>query len=273
METRDTIIVTGATGGMGSAAVQALAEKGCKVIMACRNMAKAEVARSNALSRHPKADIEIMELDLASMASVKTFAEGIQKGSVTGLFNNAGTTSKEYYITADGLENTFAVNYFGPWLLTRLLADKLPEKARIVNMVSLTCRYADISPEGLQPLPEQFRQLKTYAATKRALLSFTLEFARRYPQFIVNMADPGVVSTGIIDLGHWYDPITDKVFRPFCKKPEDGVKPALRALEAEDGVKYYVGRGSRPVADRYLDTSLDTSLWEDTERILENYLR
>ena len=268
----ETVIVTGATGGMGFAAVDALAAKGCSVIMACRNRTKAEVARSNALSHHPKAEIEIRQVDLASLDSVKAFAEGIEPGRVTGLFNNAGIISKGYSITADGFENTFAVNYFAPWLLTRLIAGKLADGARIVNMVSLACRYAVISPDGLQPAAKDFHQLKTYAAAKRALLSFTLEFARRNPGLIVNLSDPGIVGTGMIDLGHWYDPLTDALFKPLCKKPENGVKPALRALEAESGVKYYVGKGSHPVDKRYLDPAFDSSLWDATEHLLEKYL-
>ena len=269
---KETVIVTGATGGMGFAAVDALAAKGCVVIMACRNRAKAEVARSNALSRHPKAEVEIRLVDLSSMESVKAFAEGIAPGTVTGLFNNAGTTTKEYTLTADGFENTFAVNYFAPWLLTNLLAGKLADGAHLVNMVSLSCRYADITPEGLRPSQKDFGQLKTYAQSKRALLSFTQEFARRNPRLKVNMSDPGIVATDIIDLGHWYDPITDAIFKLLCKQPADGVKPALRALEAEEGVRYYVGKGSHEVDKRYLDPALDASLWAATESLLEKYL-
>ncbi|MBR5035517.1 MAG: SDR family NAD(P)-dependent oxidoreductase [Bacteroidales bacterium] len=269
---KETVIVTGATGGMGFAAVDALAAKGCSVIMACRNRAKAEVARSNALSHHPKAEIEISEVDLSSLDSVKSLADSVRQGTVTGLFNNAGIISRDYCLTADGFEKTFAVNYFAPWLLTRLLADKLADGAHIVNMISLTCRYADISVDRLQPSRKDFRQLKTYAASKRALLSFSLEFARRYPQFVVNVADPGVVGTGMIDLGHWYDSIADAIFKPLCKKPENGVKPALHALESEQGVRYFVGKGSHEMDKRYLDSALDSSIWDATEHLLENYL-
>lgn len=268
MEMKERIIVTGATGGMGSAAVEALASQGKGVIMACRNQARAEVVRGNVLSHHPKADISIKELDLASTLSVRRFAESIVPGTVTGLFNNAGTISRNYSLTPDGLENTFAVNYFSPWLLTCLLAGKLPKGGHIVNMVSITCRFANISAEGLRPAEKDFRQLRTYAASKRALLSFTMEFARRNPQLVVNMADPGVVATGIINLGHWYDPISNVIFKPFCKRPEEGVKPALRAIASETGNRYFVGSGSREIPNRYLTPELDKLLWNETEKIL-----
>lgn len=262
------IIITGATGSMGSAAVEALAEQGIPVLMTCRNTVKAEAVRDRILARVPQADLEIRVLDLASLASVRRFAEGIEKGSVTALFNNAGVISKGYSITEDGFENTFAVNYFGPWLLTQLLLPKLPEDAHIVNMVSLTCRFAGIDAEALRPDKKQFSQLGTYARAKRALLSFTLELARRYPSLCINLADPGIVASDMIDLGHWFDPLADVLFKPFCKTPKAGVQPALRALASQVGPRYFVGKGDRAIARRYEDPALDARLWAATEALI-----
>ena len=262
------IIVTGATGSMGAAAVEALAGKGHAVLMACRNRDKAKAVRDDILTRIPEADIVIRQLDLASMASVQLFVDGLGDEPVAALFNNAGVISKSYFITLDGFENTFSVNYFGPWLLTRLLLPKLPADARIVNMVSLTCRYASLDETKLLPEERDFHQLRTYALAKRALLSFSLELARRYPSLCVNLADPGIVASNMIDLGHWYDKLADVLFKPLCKKPEAGVRPALCALEATAGPRYYVGKGSREIPARYLDPNLDKRIWEATERLI-----
>ena len=262
------IIVTGATGSMGSAAVEALAKQGIPVLMACRNLKKAEAVRDRIHDRVPQADLEIRALDLASQASVRRFAEGVENGSVSAIFNNAGVISKVYSITEDGFENTFAVNYFGPWLLTRLLLPKLPEDAHIVNMVSLTCRFAKIDPATFQPSREKFRQLDTYACAKRALLSFTMELSRRHPSLIVNLADPGIVASDMIDLGHGYDPLADVLFKPFCKTPKAGVQPALRALASREGNRYFVGKGDRAIARRYEDPALDARLWTATEALI-----
>ena len=269
---RGSIIVTGATGSMGSAAVETLSRDGHAVTMACRNTAKAEKVRSDILTRHPDASIEIRELDFSSMESVQRFVEGIEEGSVAALFNNAGTISKGYSHTSDGLENTFAVNYFGPWLLTTLLAEKMVPGGRIVNMVSLTCKYVNLSADSLKPTEKEFHQLKTYALSKRALLSFTLEFASRYPSLSVNLADPGVVASNMIDLGKWYDPLADAIFKPLCKKPEAGVAPALRALSSEESYRYFVGKGSRPIPERYNTPVLDREIWRATEEILSDWL-
>jgi len=262
------IIVTGATGSMGAAAVEALALKGIPVIMACRNLHKAEAVRSDILSRVPEADLEIRQLDLASLASVRNFAEGIGRGEATALFNNAGVISKGWSLTEDGFENTFAVNYLGPRLLTLSLLPKMPEDARIVNMVSLTCRYAPLSEQTLHPSEKDFHQLRTYARAKRALLSFSMELSRRYPALRVNLADPGIVASNMIDLGHWYDPLADALFKPLCKSPQTGVQPALRAMASELRNRYFVGKGDKAIPGRYLDPELDARIWAETERMI-----
>lgn len=262
------IIVTGATGSMGSAAAEALARQGIPVLMACRNLEKAAAVRADILRRVPGADIEVRPLDLASMASVRAFAEGVEPGSVTALFNNAGVISKGFRLTEDGFENTFSVNYFGPWLLTLLLLPKLPPDAHIVNMVSLTCRFVSLDEGALQPGEKEFSQLGTYARSKRALLSFSIELARRYPDLHVNLADPDVVASDMIDLGHWYDPLADVLFKPLCKSPQAGVRPALSALAEGTRNRYYVGRQSRDIPSRYIDPSLDETIWKKTQTLI-----
>jgi len=211
------ILITGASGAMGAAATEALAAQGQPVLMAVRNPSKAAAVCDAIRSRLPQAELEIAELDLASLASVRRFADGIAPGSVAALFNNAGVISRQYQTTEDGFENTFAVNYFGPWLLTQSLLPKL---------------------------------------------------ARRHPEYVVNMADPGIVASNMIDLGHWYDPLADLLFKPFCKRPEKGVQPALRALAATDGPRYYVAQKNREIPRCFLDVALDTRLWEATESII-----
>ena len=268
MEMNGRIIVTGATGSMGAAAVESLAAQGHPVLMACRNLAKAGATRADILSRVPGADLEIRQLDLASLSSVRAFAQALEPSSAVALFNNAGVISKGYFFTEDDFENTFAVNYFGPWLLTRLLLPKLPADARIVNMISLTCGFVSLKEEMLQPERDDFAQLKTYARAKRALISFSMELARRNPGLRINLADPGIVASDMIDLGHWYDPLADAIFKPLCKTPKAGVQPALRALAAEEGNHYYVGKKCRRIPRRYDDPALDARIWEATEQLI-----
>lgn len=261
-------IVTGATGGMGSEVVRSLAATGRDVVMACRDLTKGEAIRQSVLSATPEASLKVMELDLSSMASVRKFSEAMAPGSVGALLNNAGTISKEYSLTNDGFENTLAVNYLAPWLLTVSLLGKMVPGAAVVNMVSLSCRFVRTLPEDLLSGGRKgYSQLGEYARSKRALLSFTLEFARRRPDLRVNMADPGVVATGILNLGRWFDPVTDALFKPFCKKPAEGAWPALTALAAESSSGYFTGKGRRPVPRQYLSPGSDALLWEATAKL------
>lgn len=265
-------IVTGASGGMGAAAVESLASQGRPVLMACRNSAKAEAVRAEVLQRHPGAAIEIGMVDISSMESIRHFAASVPEG-IAGLFNNAGTMSKiGFALSTDGFESTFAVNYFGPWLLTALLLPKMAPGATVVNMVSLSSKYVSFNEESLRASAEGFTQLSAYAKSKRALISFTCELARRHPELRVNMADPGIVGTDILNLGRWFDPLQRALFKPLCKTPAKGVAPALSALQAEESGRYYVGRGCRTLPRRYASPELDARVWSETERLLNGIL-
>jgi NAD(P)-dependent dehydrogenase (short-subunit alcohol dehydrogenase family) len=262
------IIVTGASGAMGAAAVRALASQGKPVMMACRNLEKATRVRDEILASQRGADLEIRHLDLSSMDSVRAFAAGLEGERISALFNNAGVISRRYELTQDGLEHTFAVNYFGPVLLTRLLLSQMEPCAHLVNMVSLTCRFARLSVESLQPAPGDFSQLGTYACAKLALVHFSLELARRRSDLLLNLADPGIVNSNMISMGRWFDPLADVLFRPLCKTPEQGVRPALAALSSDTRLQYYIGKRTLALPGRYDDPILELRLWEETDRIL-----
>jgi len=262
------VIVTGATGGIGAAVTRSLAAQGCEVVMACRNPGKAQALREQILATAPQARLEVRELDLTSLASVRAFAKGLGPGSISALLNNAGIISRDYTLTGDGLEKTFCVNYFAPFLLTSLLLPRLEPEAHVVNMVSLTCRYVRITETSLRPREQDFSQLGTYARSKLALLHFSQELSRRHPALHVNLADPGIVNSGIITMGRWYDPLADILFRPLIKTPEKGAIPPLAALASPARGRYFVGTRSKEIPACYRDADLQGRLWEATERLL-----
>ena len=262
------VIVTGASGAMGEAITRSLAWQGFHVVMACRNLEKAEVVRSGIMSAIPKAEIEIRRLDLSSLASVREFVEGLEGEPVTALLNNAGVISRGYSLTSDGIENTFAVNYFGPAFLTLSLLPLMPPDARIVNVVSLTCKLVKVLEKSLFPKKDDFSQLGTYARSKLSLLRFSQELARRNPSLKVNLSDPGIVGTDMIRMGKWFDPLADALFRPLCKSPEKGAKPALAAITSDLSGKYYIGNKVKDIPERFYDPELDSRLWDVTMRVL-----
>ena len=260
------IIVTGASGSMGKAAVKALALKGRSVTMACRNLQKGEAARQEILAQAPGAAIGLLPLDLGSLRSVRAFAAAVKGSAPAGLLNNAGTMPARFSLTEDGLEQTVGVNYVGPYLLTRLLLDKFAPGAHIVNVVSLTAKYAKIDEDFLHKGPEDFHQLQTYATSKLALMLFSIELAKR-TSLHVNMSDPGIVASDMIDLGRWFDPLADIFFKPFCKRPEQGAVPALAALETGATAKLFKRNKCLDLQKRYLNNPLAGLLWQQTAQL------
>jgi len=262
------IIITGATGSMGRVAVKSLAQEGYPVIMACRNLKKGEDLLEEILKACPAAVLELHKLDLMAQASVYDFVNGLCNKKIEGLFNNAGVISRAYNVTEDGFEQTMAVNYLNPALLTRLLVPHFVSKARIVNMVSLTTKFATLDLDWRKLGSKDFSRLKIYSSSKLAFLYFSIAFAKRHPEFVVNVSDPGIVDSNMISMGRWYDPIADIVFRPLISSPDKGVKPALAALHASESLKYYVGKKSDDIPSHYVSSPLVDSLWDQATEFL-----
>lgn len=124
-------IITGADGGMGTEITRAVAEAGYHIIMACYRPSKAEPIRQRLVNETGNVNMEVMAVDLSSMASTASFADRIVERHlpVSLLMNNAGTMETGLHITDDGFERTVSVNYLGPYLLTRKLLPALTRGA------------------------------------------------------------------------------------------------------------------------------------------------
>lgn len=270
-------IVTGASGSVGSAAVLELASKGYCVIMACRNPEKAEKVRRSILDELPDAELIPMKLDLDSLDSVARFASEVKSFGrgcdLCGLFNNAGIINRDYRRTRDGFENTMQVNCIAPILLCLLLADSIKEGGNIVNMVSLTVRFGNVSGDIFERGESSFSQLGTYSDTKLALLLLSIALQRSCKgRLHVNVADPGIVNSNMISMGRWFDPLADIFFRPFINSPQKGAAPALRACTCTEDLQYFVGKRRHAITDRYMEHPLVDWLWNQVNSLLSEYL-
>lgn len=275
-------IVTGADGGMGSEITRALALAGYRVVMACHDLERA--ARKQQLIRtetgHP--DIEVRPIDLASLASVRDFARQVlaEGQPIARLMNNAGTMETARHTTEDGLERTVSVNYVGPYLLTRLLLPLMERGSRVVNMVS--CTYAI----GRLDFPDfftlgcrgSFWRIPIYSNTKLALTLFTLDLARRMEQrgIVVHAADPGIVSTDMIRMQMWFDPLTDIFFRPCIRTPRQGAATAIGLLLGEEAGRstgtFNASCRPKQLSDKYLRHPKMEELWQLTEERVKPFL-
>ncbi len=177
-----TIVVTGGNSGIGYEAALEFARKRADVILACRDLGKARTAAAQISASSPGAKVEVMELDLSSLASVRGFADAFHQGrpALHVLCNNAGVMAIPYRTTADGFEMQFGTNHLGHFALTGLLLDRLlaTEGGRVVNVSSGGHRMGSIRFDDLQ-WQKGYRKWFAYAQSKLANLLFTFELQRR----------------------------------------------------------------------------------------------
>ena len=175
-------IVTGANSGLGLVTARELARAGASVVMACRNPDKGHAAIEQVRAAVPDAQVQLEELDLASLESVRGFAERY-KATHDGLdllINNAGVMAPPRRRTADGFELQFGTNHLGHFLLTTLLLDSMEgrEDARVVTLSSTAHKMGRIAFDNLNGDRHYFRWF-AYGQSKLANLLFALELDRR----------------------------------------------------------------------------------------------
>ncbi len=274
-------IITGANGGMGKAITRAIAGNGVPVVMACRNVERAADIRDEIVRETGNGRVELHRLDLASVASIRAFVDGLNGREVSVLINNAGIMCKDFTVTEDGLETTVGVNYVGTWLLTNWLIPNMGRtgKARIINTSSITCKMGEVGDRFFEPDSEHYRRFKAYPDSKLAVLMFTTELARRVHgrSIVVNAVDPGVVNTGMITMHRWYDPLADIFFRPFIKSPERGAMTAIFLATSDQYMNVSGGffRNKRQVKlpKAALDVDACRNLWSQTEQLVTKIVR
>ncbi len=248
-------IVTGANIGLGYETTLTLAKKGMKVIMACRNIDKAEQAKSQIVQSYQPANLEVMELDLSSLQSVRDFATNFksQYDKLDLLINNAGVMIPPFSKTKDGFELQMGVNYFAHFLLTNLLWPLLDKTkgSRIVSLSSVAHEKGKIDFDNLHA-EKGYSKMKAYQQSKLACLMFAYELERRIgkagSKTTSVAAHPGVSNT---NLGRHIPKFAYKVFWPifkfFTHTPDRAALPTLMAALHPDvkGGDYFGPTGFR----------------------------
>jgi NAD(P)-dependent dehydrogenase (short-subunit alcohol dehydrogenase family) len=175
-------VVTGANAGLGLATARVLAERGAMVVLACRDVVKAERAADRIRSEVAGADLDVVHLDLASLASVREAADKLRSNypRLDLLINNAGVMAVPYQRTEDGFELTLATNHLGHFALTGLLLEQLLASAgsRIVTVSSIAHRRGVMHFDDLQS-EHRYKPGNAYGQSKLANLLFTNELQAR----------------------------------------------------------------------------------------------
>ncbi|XP_054650063.1 dehydrogenase/reductase SDR family member 13-like [Dunckerocampus dactyliophorus] len=277
-----TVIVTGSNTGIGKATALEVANRGARVILACRNKEKAEAAVFDIRRESGNAQIVFMHLDLASLKSVRSFVETFltSEPRLDILINNAAHMGPGH--TEDGFGMAFGVNHLGHFLLTNLLLKRMQQcgPGRIINVAALLHRLGNIdfslvaSKKDLVPGQSAWQNLQAYCNSKLCNVLFTRELANRLEGSSVTCYSlhPGVINTELCRNMSWWQQF---LLMPFAKifflDPEGGAQCTLYCA-LQEGIETLSGRYFSNCALQQLgrkgrDDALAKKLWEVSERL------
>jgi NAD(P)-dependent dehydrogenase (short-subunit alcohol dehydrogenase family) len=240
-----TYIVTGANSGIGYEASLQLAKKGAHVVLACRSPERSEAAADRIRAAAPGAKLELAPLDLASLRSVRSFADWFQRthDRLDVLVNNAGVMAIPRQVTEDGFEMQLATNHLGHFALTGLLLGRLLASApsRIVNVSSMVHTIGRFDWDDLQ-MERHYNKWLSYGRSKLANLLFTYELSRRLlargAKVLAVACHPGYAATNLQAVGpRMTGSVLGKAFMNignsiFAQSAAAGAWPTLRAATA-----------------------------------------
>jgi NAD(P)-dependent dehydrogenase (short-subunit alcohol dehydrogenase family) len=285
-----TFVVTGANSGLGLETVLALTRRGGSVILACRNPAKADGALARVRGATPDARVEALPLDLASLASVRTFANLLADRAIDVLVNNAGVMALPRQLTGDGFEMQLATNHLGHFALTALLWPRLRDRAgaRVVNVASIAHRMGRMHWDDLSG-ERAYERWDRYGQTKLANLLFTFELARRahraHRAAIALAAHPGYSDTNLqVVTGQSYamawlmEPMMRLGNALLAQPASQGAEPQIHAAAAADvtngdywgpdGFREFWGHPTRVDCRKAAKNEADQArLWDVSEQL------
>ncbi|XP_047453258.1 retinol dehydrogenase 13-like [Mugil cephalus] len=270
-----TVLITGANTGIGKETAVDLARRGARVILACRDMDRANKAAEDVRKRSGNDNVIVKKLDLASLQSVRQLAQDVlaSEERLDVLINNAGIMSCPQWKTEDGFEMQFGVNHLGHFLLTNCLLDLLKKSApsRIVNVSSLAHERGQIYFDDINQ-EKQYNPWKSYSQSKLANVLFTRELANRLQGTRVTTYSlhPGVIRT---ELGrHFWPKIAlwkRVIYTPLSfliRSSAEGAQTTIycaveEKLENETGL-YYSDCAPKTAAPQGLDDEAAKKLWD-----------
>lgn len=263
-----TVVITGATGGLGLVSARALASLNARVVLVGRSPEKLTAALDSI-----GGESVAYRADLSLMDEVRDLAARIRadESRVDVLVNNVGVLLPDREVTSEHLEKTFATNLAGQFLLTNLLSARLIESApaRVINVTSGGMYSERIRPDDLQFEQDTYAGAKAYARTKRGQVILTEMWARRLEGsgVVVNAMHPGWAKTpGVADSL----PVFNRVMRPLLRSPEQGADTIvwLAASEEAGSMTGQLWFDRRRVATHLTERTRESSrernqLWEN----------
>ena len=285
-------LITGASSGLGLETARALVRRGATVVLGCRSRQRSEQARTSLLADAAGGAIDLLDLDLADLASVRAAARELadRYGRLDLLINNAGVMGLPRSLTSDGFEMQFGVNHLGHFALTMALLPLLRARpaSRVVTVTSGAQYFGRIAFDDLQG-ERRYDRWAAYGQSKLANVMFALELQQQLlaagADVLSLAAHPGIARTNlqpasVAASGSWFEPLAYRVMGPLMQSSAMGALPQLFAATApaaRPGGHYgpdQLGemRGypkEVPVAPAATDGQQRLKLWQLSEQLTE----
>ena len=270
-----TVVLTGATRGIGRAAALEIAARGAELALVGRDAARVRATAQEARAYGGDAPVHEHVADLTRMDEVRRLGSELLDAHrrIDVLANNAGAMFTARHTTADGFEQTFALNHLAPFLLTNVLLDRLTASGgRVVTTSSDAHKAGLLDLDDLQSDRGRFRPMRVYGTTKLCNILFTRELQRHAPALAANCFHPGAIRTGFGKNDGLLARIGLTLAGPFLGSPETGARSLVwLALDPDAGKLrgQYVEKG-RPVEPsvQAQDDRLAAELWERSEQLV-----
>jgi NAD(P)-dependent dehydrogenase (short-subunit alcohol dehydrogenase family) len=266
-----TVLVTGATGGIGRATALGLAAMGAHLAITGRDRGRTEGA-AHEIRAAGGGQVDVFVADLSSQAEVRRLADEVLNSlsRIDVLVNNVGGYWNTRHVTADGLERTFALNHLAPFLLTSLLLDRLKQSVptRVVTVSSNAQALGRIDFDDLQGA-RSYSGARAYNQSKLANVLFTYELARRLQATAVtaNALHPGVVRTAFgAEDPAGIQRLLVPFLRPFMQAPAQGAATSIHLASAPELAQvtgnYFANSKPKRSSKRSYDKAAAARLWQ-----------
>ena len=271
-----TVVITGATSGIGQVAAARLAAMGARLVLVARDKVRGEAEMASLRAISPGIHHSIHYADLSRLADVKRVAAEIAAAEprIDVLINNAGALFAKRQVTVDGMELTFATNHMSYFVLTHGLRDRLRASApaRVVNVASDAHKGEKLDFNDLQSA-NSYRGLHVYRRSKLCNILFTRELARRWEGTGVTASSlhPGFVSTRFGDQSGGILSFLVRAAKTFAISPEKGAETivylaSLDKVGNANGLYYYKCRPATPTKEAH-DNDAARRLWQESEKL------
>ena len=274
-----TVVISGATNGIGKAAAIELSKENPKLLFTYRNQSLADELLAEIKDISPNTQVQSVYCDFSDQDSIKKCTNEINDlcANINVLINNAGVVNTSYHETGEGIENTFAVNHLGYFLFTNLLLQKLKghDETRIVNVSSAAHSFVkEMQWEDINFKNNFGQGLRSYGQSKLANLLFTRYLAIKLStdNISVNAIHPGGVNTSLGSQNKaWYSKPLRLILKPFFRSPLKGAESIIYlATKQDDGVtgEYFVDSKIHKSSTYSKNLEEAHKLWDLSEKLV-----